>query len=43
MSTTRVITGSVLGVGSANRLSAARWNVTTRIIWHRCSLYLLPG
>ena len=33
VSTTHVITGAISGVGSANRISAVRWNVTTRIVW----------
>lgn len=33
VSTTHVITGAISGVGSANRVSAVRWNVTTRIVW----------
>lgn len=33
VSTTHVITGAISGVGSANRLSAVRWNVTARIVW----------
>ena len=33
VSTTHVITGAISGVGSANRMSAVRWNVTTRIVW----------
>ncbi len=33
VSTTHVITGAISGVGSVNRLSAVRWNVTTRIVW----------
>ena len=33
VSTTHVITGAISGVGSANRLSSVRWNVTTRIVW----------
>jgi PiT family inorganic phosphate transporter len=33
VSTTHVITGAISGVGSANRLSAVRWNVTLRIVW----------
>jgi PiT family inorganic phosphate transporter len=33
VSTTHVITGAISGVGSANRLSAVRWGVTTRIVW----------
>src|SRR5512136_1986395 len=33
VSTTHVITGSISGVGSANRFSAVRWGVTFRIVW----------
>lgn len=33
VSTTHVITGAISGVGSVNRVSAVRWNVTTRIVW----------
>jgi PiT family inorganic phosphate transporter len=33
VSTTHVITGAISGVGAAHRLSAVRWNVTTRIVW----------
>lgn len=33
VSTTHVITGSISGVGSANRFSAVRWGVTVRIVW----------
>ena len=33
VSTTHVITGAIAGAGSANRLSAVRWGVTTRIVW----------
>jgi PiT family inorganic phosphate transporter len=33
VSTTHTITGSVVGVGSANRLSAVRWNVARRVVW----------
>ena len=33
VSTTHVITGAISGVGSVNRLSAVRWNVTTQIVW----------
>jgi len=33
VSTTHIITGAISGVGSANRLSAVHWNVTTRIVW----------
>ena len=33
VSTTHVITGAISGVGSANRVSAVRWNMTIRIVW----------
>ncbi len=33
VSTTHVITGAISGVGSVNRVSAVRWNVTRRIVW----------
>ena len=33
VSTTHTITGSIVGVGAARRLSAVRWGVTRRIIW----------
>lgn len=33
VSTTHTITGSIVGVGSAKRLSAVKWGVATRIIW----------
>ncbi len=33
VSTTHVITGAISGVGSVNRISAVRWNVTLRIVW----------
>lgn len=33
VSTTHTITGSIVGVGSARRLSAVKWGVATRIIW----------
>jgi PiT family inorganic phosphate transporter len=41
VSTTHVITGAVSGVGSANRLSAVRWNVTLRIVW--AWLFTIPA
>jgi inorganic phosphate transporter, PiT family len=33
VSTTHVITGSISGVGAANRVSAVRWGVTLKIVW----------
>ena len=33
VSTTHVITGAISGVGSVNRVSAVRWNITLRIVW----------
>jgi PiT family inorganic phosphate transporter len=33
VSTTHTITGSIVGVGSARRLSAVRWNVARRVVW----------
>jgi len=33
VSTTHVITGSIVGVGSARRLSAVRWGLAGRIVW----------
>jgi inorganic phosphate transporter, PiT family len=33
VSTTHTITGAVVGVGSANRLSAVRWNIARRVVW----------
>jgi len=33
VSTTHVITGAIVGVGSAQRVSAVRWGVAGRIIW----------
>jgi PiT family inorganic phosphate transporter len=33
VSTTHTITGAVVGVGSANRLSAVRWNVARQVVW----------
>jgi PiT family inorganic phosphate transporter len=33
VSTTHVITGSIIGVGSVRRLSAVRWGVTKDLLW----------
>ena len=33
VSTTHTITGAIVGVGAANRVSAVRWGVATRIVW----------
>ena len=32
-STTHTITGSIMGVGAAKRVSAVRWSVVTKIMW----------
>lgn len=33
VSTTQTITGSIVGVGSVNRMSAVRWGVAGKIVW----------
>jgi PiT family inorganic phosphate transporter len=33
VSTTHTITGAIVGVGAARRVSAVRWNLTTGIVW----------
>ena len=33
VSTTHTITGAFVGVGSARRINAVRWNVATRVVW----------
>jgi PiT family inorganic phosphate transporter len=33
VSTTHTITGAIVGVGSASRVSAVRWGVATKIVW----------
>jgi PiT family inorganic phosphate transporter len=33
VSTTHVISGSIMGVGATQRLTAVRWGVTRKIVW----------
>ena len=33
VSTTHTITGSIIGVGATNRVSAVRWGIARRIVW----------
>jgi inorganic phosphate transporter, PiT family len=33
VSTTHVLSGAIMGVGSSRRVSAVRWGVTVRILW----------
>ena len=33
VSTTHTVTGAIVGVGSARRLSAVRWGVARRVVW----------
>jgi PiT family inorganic phosphate transporter len=33
VSTTHTITGAIVGVGAAKRVSAVRWNLATNIVW----------
>ena len=33
VSTTHTVTGSIIGVGSAKRVTAIRWGVTRNIVW----------
>ncbi|MBC6981947.1 inorganic phosphate transporter [Caulobacter sp. 17J80-11] len=33
VSTTHTITGAIVGVGAARRMSAVRWNIAGRIVW----------
>lgn len=33
VSTTHTITGSIIGVGATNRMSAVRWGIARRIVW----------
>ena len=41
VSTTHTIAGSIVGVGSANRLSAVRWGIARRVAW--AWLLTIPG
>jgi PiT family inorganic phosphate transporter len=41
VSTTHTITGAIVGVGSANRMSAVNWNVATRVVW--AWVFTIPG
>jgi PiT family inorganic phosphate transporter len=41
VSTTHTITGSIVGVGSANRISAVRWNLASRVVW--AWMLTIPG
>ncbi len=41
VSTTHTITGAIVGVGSANRMSAVRWNVARRVVW--AWILTIPG
>jgi len=41
VSTTHTITGAIVGVGAARRVTAVRWGVTRRIVW--AWLLTIPG
>jgi PiT family inorganic phosphate transporter len=41
VSTTHTITGSIVGVGSLQRLSAVRWGVAGRVVW--AWVFTIPG
>jgi PiT family inorganic phosphate transporter len=41
VSTTHTITGSIVGVGATQRLSAVRWGVAARVVW--AWIFTLPG
>ncbi|MBM3992745.1 MAG: inorganic phosphate transporter [Planctomycetes bacterium] len=41
VSTTHTITGSIVGVGSVQRLSAVRWGVAERVVW--AWVFTIPG
>ncbi|MGH8913967.1 MAG: inorganic phosphate transporter [Acidimicrobiia bacterium] len=41
VSTTHTITGAIVGVGAARRLSAVRWRVARRVVW--AWVFTIPG
>jgi PiT family inorganic phosphate transporter len=41
ISTTHAITGSIVGVGTTQRLTAVRWGVASRVVW--AWLLTIPG
>jgi PiT family inorganic phosphate transporter len=41
VSTTHTITGAIVGVGSADRMSAVNWNVASRVVW--AWVFTIPG
>ena len=41
VSTTHTITGAIVGVGTARRLSAVRWGVAGRVVW--AWILTIPG
>ena len=41
VSTTHTITGSIVGIGSIQRLSAVRWGVAGRVVW--AWILTIPG
>ena len=41
VSTTHTITGAIIGVGAARRMSAVRWRVAGRVVW--AWIFTIPG
>jgi PiT family inorganic phosphate transporter len=41
VSTTQTITGAIVGVGAARRMSAVRWRVAGRVLW--AWVFTIPG
>ena len=41
VSTTHTITGAIVGVGSADRMSAVNWNIARRVVW--AWVFTIPG